>query len=472
MSESPIQQQSVAIVGGGLAGLSAAAALCERGLKVEFFEARQSLGGRAGSFVDPNTSEMVDHCQHVGMECCTNLHDFFRQTGIDQYFQRYNVLHFFGPDGRRFDFRSSWWLPAPLHLGPALMRLKYLTFSERLVIPRVMLKLARTTGPENTDSPTVGDWLREENQSEQVIERFWSVVLVSALGESIDRASLSAARKVFVDGFMNHRRAYHINVPTIPLGELYEHVSDWLTERGVTIHCGQPIKQLLFDDDRFTRVRLANETTSEFDFVIVAVPWKRLPDLLPEDVDQLLPQRAVATQISSAPITAVHLWFDQPITALPHAVLIGRLSQWLFNHGETTLAGEPATAHNYQVVISASHELSGRDREDVLREVGEDLASIWPLANDANLLHWKVVTQRDAVFSFEPGLDNIRPDQTAPIDNLMLAGDWTKTGWPSTMEGAVRSGRLAAEGVLRKIGRNEKLLVADLPRNWFVRCLI
>ena len=149
---------------------------------------------------------------------------------------------------------------------------------------------------------------------------------------------------------------------------------------------------------------------------------------------------------------------------------MGRTSQWLFNHGrQGVFAGRPG--HYYQVVISASHALLGRSREAVLAEVRGDLESIWPDARGAELLHWRAITHRAAVFSMRPGIERLRPPQQTAIPNLMLAGDWTATGWPATMEGAVRSGYLAVEAIAKAAGRNDRILVPDLPRGWLTRLL-
>ena len=187
----------VAIIGGGLAGLAAAAALADGPLRVELFEAKRHLGGRAGSFVDPATGARIDHCQHVSMGCCTNLADFCRRTGIDGDFRRDSVLHFFDPHGQRCDIAASRWLPAPLHLAPALARLTYLSVSERWRIMRAMWRLVRTRAADHESAPTMVEWLRHHGQSPRAIELFWDAVLVSALGETLDRVSVPAARKVF-----------------------------------------------------------------------------------------------------------------------------------------------------------------------------------------------------------------------------------------------------------------------------------
>ncbi|MCX7424654.1 MAG: FAD-dependent oxidoreductase, partial [Planctomycetia bacterium] len=274
----------VAVVGGGLAGLAVAAGLVEAGLAVELFEARRRLGGRAGSFEDTKTGRWIDRCQHVAMGCCTNLVDFCRRVGIDDGFERHRRLHFFGPDGRRRDFAGVGWLPAPLHLAPAMMRLTYLRPAERWRILRAIARLAREpdrAAGEEADEP-VGAWLRRHGQSEQAIARFWSVVLVSALSETLEHASLSAARKVLLDGFLASAQAYELLIPRTPLSEMFDRrASEWLSGHGVQIHRRTRVARIETDaENRNARaVVLADGTRREFDFIIAAVPWRRVAGL-------------------------------------------------------------------------------------------------------------------------------------------------------------------------------------------------
>lgn len=478
----PVCSPTVAVIGGGLAGLAAAAALCERGCRVEMFEAKRRLGGRAGSFVDPQTGEQIDHCQHVAMGCCTNFLAFCRQTGIADLLSRHQNLHFFGPDGQRCDFAATNWLPPPLHLAPAFAGLQYLSRREQASIAAALMRLARLSTPDSPASPSIGQWLQSQSQSPRSIERFWQVILVSALGESLEYASLSAARKVFVDGFLAAASASDVLIPKVSLGELYDgRVADWLRKRGVLIHLDTPLQQLEGDAQRVQNIILGDGSRRKFDAFILAMTWRQLEKLLsPQLQGALVSMFVVARDMASAPITSLHLWMDRPITNLPHAVLVGRLSQWVFATGERKspaakgfadpLSGSPA--YHYQVVISASHDLAGRQRDDVLREVRTDLETIFPEARSARILQWRMITEHDAVFSVRPGLDLLRPAQATSISNLFLAGDWTATGWPATMEGAVRSGNLAAEAVLRSYDRENRILAADLPRGLLARLLI
>ncbi len=469
----------IAIVGGGLAGLSAAVAAVERGCRVELFERSKTLGGRAGSFVDPQTGETLDYCQHVAMGCCSEFLDLCRRTGIDDCFDRSNTLHFIAPDGRRHDFVPSRRLPAPLHLLPGLLRLSHLSWRERWGIVRTLRKLVREdagdalslhedTG-DNSRGPTargsaadkhrellapgcsreettetIGAWLRRQGQSDRAIERFWSVVLVSALGETVDRASLAAARKVFRDGFWASRGASVLVLPRRPLVEiLHDRLGKWLADRGVVLHLDTPVRRIDGDGRRAGELTSAGGERYTFDSLIVAVSWHGIRSLLAENLLSQMPALAEIERIEPAAITAIHLWYDRPITCLPHAVFCGRLSQWLF--------AKPSSQGRhcyYQVVVSASHRLPPRTNDRWLADVRSELESVWPAAREAKLLYGRAVTLPAAVFSMTPQAERFRPPQPTPLENVCLAGDWTATGWPATMEGAVRSGRQAVESLL------------------------
>jgi squalene-associated FAD-dependent desaturase len=465
----------VGIVGGGLAGLAAAVALSTTDCRVQLFEARRRPGGRATSYRDPVSGELVDFCQHVSMRCCTNLADLVRRTGIAAAFAPARVLHFIAPSGEQCDFAASRWLPAPLHLALAFRRLKYLTAADRRGIARALWAMLRRPFTDGPEAQAVAQWLQDQGQSAAAVEYFWAPVLVSALGESLAQAAMGPARKVFVDGFMASREAYIVEVPQVPLGELYgERVPQWLAEQGVAVQTSAAIKQVDRTLDRRLTLTLAAGDVLEFDRVIVAVPWQHLEGILSPTLRSAAPEMHQSSKLAAAPITGIHLWFDRPITSLPHAVLVGRLGQWLFNRGSARPASGAdvsSAEFYYQVVISASHDLSGRSREDVTAEVCAELRAIWPAAAAAALLRSRVVTENAAVFSVRPGSDASRLPQRTSIEGLFLAGDWTDTGWPATMEGAVRSGYLAAEAVTASLGRGARFVVPDLPRSWLMRLL-
>lgn len=445
---------AVAVVGGGLAGMATAAALAGRGCRVELFERRKHLGGRASSFCDRRSGLWTDHCRHVALGCCTSFFGFCRRLGLANAFARHETLTFIGPDGRRHRFAPSRWLPAPLHLLPALWRLRFLSADERIGIGRALRRLARAPQPEDRGQ-VMATWLRWQGQSDRSIELFWKVVLVSALSESPDRIAVPVARKVFLDGMMASRGAHVMYLPTEPLHELFHRRgSRWLTGQGVALQLGVPAELVFATGGRAGGIVLDDGSRRAFDFVVLAVPWHKVRGLLPAALLARLPEMAPMRRFESAAITAVHLALDRPMTPLPHAVMPGRLSQWVFQGA----AGEGW--HGYQVVISASHAHEGTTRDALIAQVHSELTAAFPRAAGAELLRARAVTHPAAVFAPLPGIEECRPNQVSAVDGLLFAGDWTATGWPATMESAVRSGNLAAEGVLRALGRPDAILSA------------
>ena len=480
----------VVIVGGGLAGLAAAEALSARGLPVTLLESRPRLGGRASSFEDKATGDLIDNCQHVGMGCCTNFSHFCKTTGIAHAFRTERELTFIGADGTQNRFAAGR-LPAPLHLLSAFGRLSYLDRDDRGALSLGLRRLAKAK-PASLEDISFADWLAKHGQTPNAIRRFWHVVVVSALSESLDRVSAAHARKVFVDAFLSNPDGWTVQIPTAPLSELYgSTLSKHLAKQGVQIRTGAGVKQLHFQGDRISGVELRSGEVIDGDEFILAVPQHLVRALLPApQCDD--PALVAAESLETAPISSVHLWFDRPITDLPHAVLVDRLGQWMFNRTvlhqasgghkppESPLDTEsspnaessPDPLYYYQIVISASRDLEGKPSAETIEEVRAELADIFPAARDATLVHSRLVTEHRAVFSVRPGSDQLRPPQQSAVPNLQLAGDWTRTGWPATMEGAVRSGYLAAENVLRHADRPEPLLQADLPAGRMARWLL
>jgi squalene-associated FAD-dependent desaturase len=460
----------ITIIGGGLAGLAAAVALTERGVKCLVLESRPRLGGRASSFLDPTSGTYIDNCQHVSLGCCTNFRHFCETTGLAEFFRSEDVLYFVGPLGGIDEFRASS-LPAPLHLAGSFAHLKYLSWRDKLALGRGLRQLARGVRPEERGLP-FSEWLTRHRQTPAAISRFWHVVLVSALSETLDRIDVEHARKVFVDTFLAHRDGWTVDIPTVPLEELYGgRLTEWLVSRGTEIRLQTTVDGLEMKDQAVVGVRLGSGDVIEGDEFILALPFFRVLSVLPPSL-ACHPDLAGIEKLEAAPISSVHLWFDRPITDLPHAVLVDRLCQWMFNRTElarrSQANADAATnavdgGYYYQIVISASRELAGQSREATLTQVIQELGEIWPETTSARLLHSRQVTEHRAVFSPVPGVDSCRPVQQSPIRNLQLAGDWTQTGWPATMEGAVRSGYLAAGNILERMGQSGPVVQPDLP---------
>jgi squalene-associated FAD-dependent desaturase len=466
----------VVIVGGGLAGLATAAALVDRHLRISILESRPRLGGRASSFNDPVTGELVDNCQHVSMACCTNLADFCRRVGIDAMFRRERELVFLGLDGRISRFRSGPG-PAPFHLAGSFLAAKFLSAGDKMRIAYGLTVLATACADRAGES--VADWLLRHRQSRRSIELFWAPVLVSALNERLDQMDVGHARKVFLDGFLRNRTGFQPEIPLVPLGELYgTRLASWLDAHDVSVRLTTGVNGIESDDDgAMSGVVSRTGEVIAADFVVLAVPFDRILGLIPGPIRQRWPALDHVEALQAAPITGIHLWFDRTVCPFDHVVTPGRLIQWVFNHtaiqGRTMMPdrvgarqsapasdSEPGTEKGQylQLVISASYDLLSLDKVAIRDAALADLRAIWPAAQGAELLRWWVVTEHGATFAVRPGVDSLRLPQRTPIDGLFLAGDWTDTGWPATMEGAVRSGYLAAQGILSVLDRPTRLI--------------
>lgn len=469
---------TVIIVGGGLAGLAAAAALGSSGVSVTLLESRPRLGGRASSFIDKETGQAIDNCQHVVMGCCSNFHHFAKLVGIDDLFYTAYKLFFIAKDGQENSFHASG-LPAPLHLAGAFRKLTYLSWRDLWSIARALKALAREDFSSSTKvganrARSFADWLKEQRQSQHVIDHFWYVVLVSALSESLDRIDCHYARKVFVDGFLGSRRGWEVFIPTVPLDQLYGSAMQTSFENwpiDIRLKCGV---QNIEPTASGVTAALRSGERLHAQHLVLAVPFHSVTSLLAdnESTASLRSELAGADKMESAPISSVHLWFDRPITTLRHAVLVDRTSQWLFNrtalHGERTNLRD---GYYYQVVISDSRAALADGHAGIVDHVVKELAEIWPKTRPPNLLHSRVVTEHRAVYSPTPGIDDLRPAQQSSVPHIQFAGDWTSTGWPATMESAVKSGYLAAENILRSLGQTPSFVQADPPYSWLSRLL-
>ena len=444
---------SVLIVGGGLAGMSAANALCNAA-RVTLLESKRRTGGRAGSFTDPVSGTEIDYCQHVAMGCCTHFLQLVESTDLSHYFDRTRELVFVDPTSRASRFAAASWLPAPLHLGPSFARLRFLTWREKWTIARTLAKLIRLDMKHLPCDPagnelTMGAWLVQQQNQRRTIDRFWNLVLASALGDSVDRVAIPPARKVFVDGFLRSRAAMDLIIPNRPLSEIFgSALPSQLARQGVEIRTGARVTRCDVESDH-VRVELQNGETLEADYLIAATPWHTLPDILGPQ-SKLLP--AFVEPIPTAPISGIHLWLDRPITPHRHAVLVDRLSQWVFRPSQDSAPPTPTAGHYHQVVISAAHDLRGRPHTEIVEEVLNDLRQSFPAADHPQLLHSRVVTDPQAVFSVSPRTERQRYPTETRSPRLFVAGDFVRTDWPATMEGAVISGALAAQCLRRNAG--------------------
>ena len=464
----------VAVLGGGLAGLAAVLRLGEAGYEVELFERRSVLGGRASSFVPPGETQPIDNCQHVLLGCCTNLLDFFRRVGVAERFRFYNRFVFVGrgshsPNSERSCSLSASPLPAPLHLLPSLLAFDILSWKDRVAVGRALWSILRTPQPF-PDEPLM-EWLERHKQSDAARENFWRVILTSALNEELERLSTRPAFHVFLDSFLRNRRGYRMGIPTVPLSELYSTRS--FGER-CTVHLGSAVAGLQMAGNRVEALGLQNEEIQSADFFVSALPGDSVAGLIPEEQRRLWPAPQRCSALEWSPITGIHLWFDRPVMEQDHITVCGRTIQWVFNKSAIAGggAGKAAGPQYIQLVISASRSLTKLRREEILERALGELAEIAPQSRAARLERAVVVRETNATPSFPPGTEGRRPGPDTPFANLFLAGDWTASGWPPTMEGAVRSGYHAAERVTEAAGQPRRFLVPGLPSDLLARFLM
>ena len=464
---------TVAIAGGGLAGLAAACALAEAGFRVSLFERRPYLGGRASSYQHPGTGEIVDNCQHVLLGCCTNLLDFYRRAGVESKIRWYEKLNFLEPGGRVSVIAPSF-LPAPLHTALAFLRARCLNFRDKLAISRAMAALAPSIPADHGESFL--DWLQRHGQTPQAIERFWRTILVSALNEDLDRISVRYAAQVVRESFLKSEAAGRIGIPTVPLTELYSSAGDYIRARDGEINFRASVE--LFRAGTSEISVTVNGQEQKFDYLVLAVPFDVLGRLLPDTPSAATLATALG-QFSSSPITGIHLWFDRQISDLDHAVLLDRTVQWMFHKSQLLAsrsheARDNANGSYVEVVVSRSRRLVEKSKTEIVDMAVKEAQEFFPAAREAKLLKSTVIKEINATYSPRPGIDQYRPQSETAWPRVFLAGDWTATGWPATMEGAVRSGYLAAEALARVVvppggEKSASFLVPDLAASGFMR---
>ncbi len=465
MSGSSSQPRAtVAVAGGGLAGLAAGCALAEAGFRVTLFERRPYLGGRASSYQHPGTGEVVDNCQHVLLGCCTNLVDFYHRIGVEEKIRWFDHLVFVEPGGRQSAI-SPTWLPAPLHTAPSFLLAPSLDLRDKLTIARAMLAITR--GAEDDGSENFRHWLERHGQTPRAIERFWKVVLVSALNEELERSSVRYGAQVFRESFLKSAAAGRMGVPTVPLTELYNAAGDYIGQRGGEVQLRASVEAVAAEKDKVKLCVTGKEVAC--DFAVLALPFNTIGAVLPQG-EVAEPLRHAAEQLESSPITGIHLWFDRQITDLEHAVLLDRTIQWMFHKSKLLERKAAADGSYVELVVSSSKTLVDSSKNEIVDLAVRELGEFFPAVCNARLVKSTVIKEVHATWSPAPGADRYRPPAVTAWPRVFLAGDWAATGWPATMEGAVRSGYLAAEALARAAGvRGSRFLVPDLSPRGLMR---
>ena len=451
----------VIVVGGGLAGLAATAALAETGARPTLLEWRPYLGGRAYSYEHPALGETIDS-QHVVLGCCTNVVDLVTQAGAADWIRWYDEMIFLEPGGRRSRLKPGG-LPAPLQQTVSLLRAPMLSLTDKLSITRGLSEFLR--GYPADDRESVASWMKRTRQTDRAIRHFWEPVILATLNDSFERCSLKYAGKVFHEAFLRSAGAGRMGIPVRPLSEFFAPVAERALRFGARIERKTAVEALCSDGHGWS-LRTAAGETLHADAVILATDLRRTASLC-----AALPgAQSVADAsagVPAAPITTVHLWFDREITTDDHAALLDTRIQWMFHKSRIRRWASERGSY-LELVISGSFPELALGREEILRSALKELTLFYPEAEGAKLIKSAVLKEARATFSVLPLLDLVRPEQQTRWPGLYLAGDWTRTEWPSTMEGAVRSGRFAAGELL---GERSRFLAPELPAGGLMRWL-
>ena len=451
---------TVTVVGGGVAGLSAACALADAGFRVTVLERRGYLGGRASSYLHPGTGEVIDNCQHVLFGCCTNLVGFYERIGVADKIFWDNRMTLIEPGGRRSVLAPAGF-PAPLHGLPAILKSRCFSIADKLSL--IFAFTSIIFGGKSNPRRNLADWLESHLQTAGSLERFWRLVIASALNADLDKIGLPYATKVIRELFLNSAHAGSMGMSTVPLSDLYQGAKTYLEAHRGSIRLNSNVESAAWDQDKrqWTIQTHGEQITSEM--LILALPFEATAKLIPS-----LPANPAATALAAQvkalehwPICSVHLWFDREITELDHAVLLDRDIHWMY-HKSRWQPLRDSKASYIELVVSASRQFAALSREDAIRQATLQLAEFFPEVKKARVVKSALIKEMRATFGVPPGVDAFRPGAVSPWPNCFLAGDWVATGWPSTMESAARSGHLAAEALCRSLGDPRKILIPDL----------
>jgi len=438
------------VIGGGLAGITAAIALAESGVQVTLLEARPRLGGATCSFT--RDALTVDTGQHIYLGCCTayrGLLDKLGMTGHAPLQRRFDVT-VLAPGGRRARLRRTA-LPGPLHMLPALTRYAFLSLAERALVSRPALAM-RALDPADPalDAQRFGDWLAARGQDERARRALWDLFTVSALNIAGDDASLALAATVVKTGLLGKNNAADIGVPALPLGELHGDAgATLLAKLGAQVHLNAKVTAVDPLEGAF-RVRTAD---AEFlaDAVVLAVPHEAAARLIP--VGALPPETVESwAGLGASPIVNVHVIYDRPVSDLPFAAAVDSPVQWVFDRTGISGLSDTGTGQQYLAIsLSAADEYVDVPAAQLRERFVPALAELFPAAREAEITEFFVTRERRATFRQAPGSGALRPQAATGLPGLVLAGAWTDTGWPDTMESAVRSGLAAAIELRRTI---------------------
>ena len=438
-------------MGGGLAGIAASSRLAEGGLDVTLLEARRTLGGRVFSYTDNDSAHEVDNGQHVIVGACRNLITFLKRIGAwqDWYLQRsldVAVYDHNGKEGRLYGVN----LPAPAHLLPSFVTYPHLGKIEKLQAVRGLLSaMTARRDDQRMEAITFYDWLRARGQSEGTISHLWNVLIEGTLNDNVRDVSAAMGLMIVQDGLLKGRHTADLGYPTVALGSaIGEPAKRHLESLGVRVVPGCVVQRVnCSDDGAVTGVSVVGGNVLSADAYVSALPFWVLPSLLPESLAARDPFARLAG-LQTSPIVNVHLTYDRPVMCRQFCYFVDSPLQWVFNG--SGIRGQNPGDHQQSITvsISAAWEFIDWERGALASKIVAEMQRAFPRTANADLVNVTVVKQRNATFRCVPGAGALRPGPITPSPNLFLAGEWTDTGWPSTMESAIISGYNAAAAVM------------------------
>ncbi|MFF7394424.1 hydroxysqualene dehydroxylase HpnE [Streptomyces scabiei] len=450
-------RSTAVVIGGGLAGITAALSLADAGVRVTLLEGRPRLGGLAFSFRRGDLT--VDNGQHVYLRCCTAYRWFLDRVdaaALAPVQDRLDVpvLDAEGRPGRRLGRLRRDALPVPLHLGRSLATYTHLSLAERAGVGRAALALkALDPADPALDAQDFGGWLAAHGQSARAVDALWDLVGVATLNAVAGDASLALAAMVFKTGLLSEPGAADIGWARVPLGELHDHKArKALDSAGVRTVLRARATSVSRTENGNWRVEVPGETL-DADAVVLAVPQHETYDLLPEGA---LDEPGRLLEIGTAPILNVHVVYDRKVLSRPFFAALGSPVQWVFDRTEAS-----GLRDGQYLALSQSAAQNEIDAPvSVLRErYLPELERLLPGTRGAAVKDFFVTRERTATFAPTPGVGRLRPGARTKAPGLYLAGAWTATGWPATMESAVRSGIAAAQAALAAPGRPRNRLL-------------
>jgi hydroxysqualene dehydroxylase len=432
------------VVGGGLAGITAALRCADAGHSVELFEAKPRLGGLTYSF--RRGSLHVDNGQHVFLRCCTAYRALLDRLGVTELaaLQERLDIPVRMPERRQPSRLRRNNLPAPFHLSRSLLTYGPLRPAERVRLIRAALAMRRIDVDDPaTDRESFAGWLAAHRQSPRAVEALWDLVGRATLNVSADQASLALAAMVFQVGLLTDSGAADIGWSRVPLGRLHGDAAlPALTEAGVTVHTNTRVESVAVGRSQGWLIRTRGEESAA-DQLVVATPPVAAERLLPDGSLRLPP--GWSAQLGASPIVNVHVVYDRQVLEEPFVAGVGTPIQWVFDRSEP--AGL-ASGQYLAVSLSAADNSVDLPVAEIRRQILAAVEALLPAARYAHVLDFFVTREREATFRALPGTGRLRPGPVTAHPGLFLAGAWTATGWPATMEGAVRSGAAAATALL------------------------